>query len=868
MTLVVAMALPLTVGAQSRPSGGRSGRAVEAVPYPTASVTVHGDEVVRALPAWALGSNIQFANGGDGILDTATGKLRADAVAELAGLHLGIVRFPGGSLSQLYHWRDGVGPRAWRPAGISYFDGSELANDYGTDEHLELCGRLGAEASITVNFETGTPQEAANWVEYVNGAVPASPPGTWTTTSWAGDAVAPAGYFAWLRSAFGHPEPYGVTRWEVGNEVYDRWSATYSAAAYADRFVDFARAMKAVDPSIQVAAVGYERADQPWKDGDDPWNATVAAIAGADMDALHVHTYTPGADGRTLALMTGGPVNFPFEVSRDGSYTLSFLARGIDLFGPYPLPDGTVAMLRVAMDGSTVEEVPLDRPFGGIYTVSMDLTGGSHTLGFEFTNDVYDPGAGIDLNVILDSRVTLKGPSGTHTLVLADMGDAARSAMAGSVVFGGEMARIRSILSNVTGRDDIELWVTEANTLYGLAGFGLHRAERLESATALAALAMEELEAGVSTFQQWSTLENWFFGFITDARSLGHRAAFDVWRLLGEMSGGDMVAVDTDSPTWDLHDPVPGMEAVEGIPALRALAVRKGSHVNLLLLNTSVDTGLSVRIISENLPDEAEATVTQVSAASPEARDVNPDGDRYTFVTGVVGRGVVVDGDRPFWVPTENRLQATEGTVELWVRPDFQPGDGENHPLLSVGFSLHFGVSPEGVLAAYLPSEDGSEIDLAMTSVLSWVPGEWHHVALTWNCDNLTLFLDGAPAAVAARRVGWSWIDPAQGMLVGTSVFQRDSGWDGAVDELRLSSRERTTAEIAEDATRGMAGGSLAPVPATTALYHFDDSMADTMGDERTKVVTATVPMVFGSLSLRIPPAGVALVVMPPPGGG
>ncbi len=865
---LVLVVLPLPARAQVRRSRELSSRAVEGVPYPAASVAVHGNDIIRTVPAWALGSNIQFGSGGDGILDTSTGELRAGAVEELARLHLGILRFPGGSLSQSYHWRDGVGPRAERPASIGYFDGSELANDYGTDEHLQLCKRLAAVASITVNFETGTPQEAANWVEYVNGEVPADAPDTWTTTSWPGDAVAPSGYFAWLRSTFGHPAPYEVARWEVGNEVYDNWGAMYSAAAYAERFVDFARAMKAVDPSIQVAAVGYERADQPWKEGDDPWNATVAGIAGADMDALHVHTYTPCADGRTVALMTGGPVNFPFGVNRDGTYALSFLARGIDLLGPYPLPDGTVAMLRVAVDGSTVEDVPLDRPLGGFYTVSTDLTAGSHTFGFELMNDVYDPNAGIDLNVLLDSKVTLDGPSGTNHLVLADMGNAARSAMAGSVVFGAEIAQIKKILSSETGRDDIELWVTEANTLYGLAGFGLQRAERMESATALAALALEELEAGASTVQQWSTLENRFFGFLTDARSLGRRASFPVWQLLGEMTGGDMVAVDTDSPTWDLDDPVTTMQPVAGIPALRAMAVRKDGRVNLLLLNTSLDTGLSVRIVSEGLPDEAEATVTTVSANSPEARDVNPEDRRYAFVSGIVGRSVTVDGSRPFWVPTQDRLEAAQGTVELWARPDFQPGDGRNHPLLSVGFSLHFGVSPEGVLAAYLPSENGSDIDRATTSVLSWSPGDWHHLALTWSPENLALFIDGSPVANTPRTALWTWIDPAQGMLVGTSIFQRESGWGGAVDELRLFNRERTASEIAEDASRGAAGSSLAPVPGTSALYHLDGSLVDTLGDERTKTSTVTVPMVLGSLSVRTPPASVVLVVMPPPGGG
>ncbi len=870
MRLVVAAMVLCAAGAgaEERRPAGRAGRGAAAVPVLPAWVTVLPDRVLGPLPAVALGSNIQFIEGGDGILDPATGELREAAVAELAKLHLGTIRFPGGSWSQGYHWRDGVGPRASRPPGTSYFDGSPVANDYGTGEHLELCRRLGAEATITVNFESGTPREAANWVEYVNGEVPDQVPPEWTAGSWGGGDVAPAGYFAWLRSVFGHPEPYGVRRWEVGNEVYDRWSGEYSAAAYATRFLEFVRAMKAVDPTIRVAAVGYERADRPWREGDDPWNRTVAAIAGGEMDALHVHTYGPGTDGRTIVLLTAGPVEVPVTVEAGGSHRLSFLARGVDLYGPYPLPDGTVAVLRVSADGEPVAEVPLDRPFGGVYSVSIELEAGPHTLALDFINDVYDPVQGIDLNVALDSTLILDGPGGRRQVALASPGDAARSAMACSLVYGDEIRRIHGILQEATGRDDIEVWVTEANTLYGLVGFDLHRAERFESAAALAALAMEEIQAGAVMVQQWSAMENWFFGFLTDARSLGKRATFHVWRLLGELGVGEVVRTEVQGPAWNLDRPVVGMERVEGIPALRAMAVRRDDRVSLLLVNTAVDTALNVHVAMDGLPDEATASVTVVSAASPADRDVNPDADAVVFGPGVVGEAAAVGGERPIWIPTEGRLSPERGTVELWVQPAFTPGDGADHPVLSAGYSLHIGITPEGLLAALLAGEDGAGLDVAAGDVRGWAEGTWHHVAVTWDGDVIALYADGAELARGTRRALWTWIDPVPGLRVGSSVFQPGSGWRGAVDEVRLLAQPRSPAGIASDAFLGASGSPLAPLPGVTALLHLDGDLADAVRDERTRAVSGEAPILFGSLPVSLPPAGVALVVLPPPGCG
>jgi len=865
----VALAVSAAAGGTPRRPAGRSGREGRPVPYREARVAVHTTRVTGELPSGALGSNVQFISGGDGILDPQTGALREAAVAEVARLRLGTIRFPGGALSQGYHWRDGVGPAAGRPDGISYFDGRLVSNEYGTDEHMELCERVGAEATITVNFESGTPREAANWVEYVNGEVPDDVPSDWTVDSWSGDAAAPPGYFAWLRSQFGHPEPYGVRRWEVGNEVYDRWSETISAAEYARQFLEFAAAMKAVDPSIEIAAVGYEWADRPWRPDDDPWNATVASIAGQAMDALHVHTYLPLGDGRTIILYSNGGVDVPVAIREPGTYTLSFLARGFNMFGAYPLPDGRVAILRVSVDGRTIRDLPLDRVRAGRWSLPLDLQAGDHTITLAFVNDAYDPSQGIDLDVALDREAVLDGPGGRIVLELADLGDACRSAMAGSIVYGRQIERIRALLEERTGRNDIAVWVTEMNTLYGLAGFNLHEAERHASGTAMAAMAIAEIGAGATIVQPWSLLENWFFGFMTDARSLGKRCTFHVWRLLGEAAGGDLAEVDVSGPTWDLDHPVPGMDTATGLPALRAMAVVHKDRIDVLLANTLPDAGLDVRVVVDGGDEDATATVVLVDAAGPSARDLDPEDDLFPWTDGIVGRAVEVDADRPLWLPSEGRLDPDEGSIELWARPEWSAGDGADHRLLSLGGSLLLLVTGDGWLGAVVAGEGSADdADLVFTAVSGWEPGQWHHVALTWDRDTWRLYLDGREAAWARRQVLWTWIDPVPGLVVGSATFATEGGWDGAVDEVRLLSRTLSADEIAADAEAGRVGAPLAVVPGTTALLHLDGTVHDVVQDERTRVETSEVPASFGSFRVRIPPAGFVRATVPPAGGG
>ena len=162
---------------------------------------------------------------------------RADMVKLLKDLDSGTYRWPGGNFVSGYDWRDGVGEQDKRPPRYDHAWNTVEYNDVGTDEYMTLCGLLGIDPYLCVNAGLGDANSAAQWVEYANGS---------TDT--------PMGK---LRAANGHPEPYRVKWWGIGNEMYGQWQLGHM---YIDHYVlkhnQFAKAMREVDPGIEIVASG------------------------------------------------------------------------------------------------------------------------------------------------------------------------------------------------------------------------------------------------------------------------------------------------------------------------------------------------------------------------------------------------------------------------------------------------------------------------------------------------------------------------------------------------------------------------------------------------------------------------------------
>ena len=177
---------------------------------------------------------------------------RLDVIEAIRELKVPVIRWPGGCFVDSYHWRKGIGEDR-QPYEDDRW-GVREPNTFGTHEFIELCRRIGAAPYICQN-SLASVEEMADWVSYCN-----------DTT----------GEFADLRRENGHPEPFDVRFWSVGNEKVGK--------GYIDKVRDTAVAMKQVDPSIQVTCSGSHGPSAYV----DPY---LYETAGPHLDLLSIHEY-------------------------------------------------------------------------------------------------------------------------------------------------------------------------------------------------------------------------------------------------------------------------------------------------------------------------------------------------------------------------------------------------------------------------------------------------------------------------------------------------------------------------------------------------------------------------------------------------
>ncbi|TDC48035.1 alpha-N-arabinofuranosidase [Jiangella ureilytica] len=194
---------------------------------------------------------------------------RRDVLELVRELGVTTVRYPGGNFVSGYRWEDGVGPRDQRPARLDLAWHTLEPNDVGTDEFLRWAERAGIEPMMAVNLGTRGVQDAVDLLEYVNGTA--------------------ASALADLRRANGHPEPYGVRMWCLGNEMDGPWQLGHKTAyEYGRIAAETARAMRAVDPGLELVACGSSASDMPTF---GEWERAVLTEAYDLVDYVSLHRY-------------------------------------------------------------------------------------------------------------------------------------------------------------------------------------------------------------------------------------------------------------------------------------------------------------------------------------------------------------------------------------------------------------------------------------------------------------------------------------------------------------------------------------------------------------------------------------------------
>lgn len=194
---------------------------------------------------------------------------RNDVVAALKKLKVPVVRWPGGCFADEYHWREGIGPRDKRPVKInSHWGGVEENNAFGTHEFMNFAELIGADAYVAGNVGSGTPQEMAEWVEYMTADNQSS--------------------LAELRRANGRDKPWKLAYFGVGNETWG-CGGNMRPEYFADLYKQFATFVKAPKGNRPVKVASGANVD------DYHWTETMLSQAARHMDAYSLHYYTfPG----------------------------------------------------------------------------------------------------------------------------------------------------------------------------------------------------------------------------------------------------------------------------------------------------------------------------------------------------------------------------------------------------------------------------------------------------------------------------------------------------------------------------------------------------------------------------------------------
>jgi alpha-L-arabinofuranosidase len=258
------------------------------------STAIAADKIQLTIDATKTGAKIdrnifgQFAEHlGHGIYDGIwvgpdssipnTRGIRNDVVAALKAIKVPNVRWPGGCFADEYHWRNGIGPHRNVTLNPNW-GGVVEPNTFGTHEFMDFANQIGSEAYISVNVGSGTPHEAADWLEYL----------TAPTTTTLGKE----------RAANGHAAPYKIAYLGIGNESWD-CGGNMSPDYYVSQMKIYSRFVRNYNPAQQdkdqmlkftVGPGGAEPRFVDWTEA--VMKAYQQHTWSWDINGLSMHSYT------------------------------------------------------------------------------------------------------------------------------------------------------------------------------------------------------------------------------------------------------------------------------------------------------------------------------------------------------------------------------------------------------------------------------------------------------------------------------------------------------------------------------------------------------------------------------------------------
>lgn len=199
---------------------------------------------------------------------------RKDVIELVKELNIPLTRYPGGNFVSGYNWEDGIGPVEDRPRRLDLAWETIETNEVGLHEFMNWSKEANTEVNMAVNLGTRGLDEARNLLEYCN-----FEGGT---------------YWSDLRRKNGHEDPFNIKTWCLGNEMDGPWQIGHKTAEEYGRLAEeTAKAMKLVDPSIELVLCGSSSSKMPTF---GTWEETVLTHAYDYVDYLSLHSYYGNRD--------------------------------------------------------------------------------------------------------------------------------------------------------------------------------------------------------------------------------------------------------------------------------------------------------------------------------------------------------------------------------------------------------------------------------------------------------------------------------------------------------------------------------------------------------------------------------------------
>jgi hypothetical protein len=330
-----------------------------------------------------------------------------------------------------------------------------------------------------------------------------------------------------------------------------------------------------------------------------------------------------------------------------------------------------------------------------------------------------------------------------------------------------------------------------------------------------------------------------------------------------------LTTTDENMPTFSAAS-LGNLPAEEQAPLVDVLATRNSTHAVLLLLHKGLDQPLGLELNFSGLPDGVgELELTTLTASNADTMSLNRDPCNYTFSSsGIVGSALhVAHVENAVLVPGHRVIDASAGSIELWIRPEYDGDDSLEHPILSFGATFQLiKVTQNAIVAAW--SDDAGHVIITYSDCSSWKRGAWQHVAVTWNSSgNVSLYVNASLMMEQPMSSIHAFVDNREPVFIGTSIANFNVAGNISLDEVRISSVPRSPQLIAVDFQGGLQGQPLEADVWTTALLPLDGSIAVIVGPGLADCTSAgNVTLVTAEVQLSASPgnSSSAVVMLPP----